>query len=1562
MLFIKTLGKLLPLEPSTWRLLAGLIACSSLISPNAIAQIIPDNTLGDESSVVVPDVEINGVNSDRLEGGAVRGNNLFHSFQEFNIDAGRGAYFANPAAIENIFSRVTGVNPSEIFGTLGVLGNANLFLLNPNGIIFGENASLDLRGSFVGTTADSIVFPDGQEFSATNPGLPPLLTVNVEQPIGLKFEGESGIITNAADLAVGSRQTLSLSGNEVSTTGNLTAPGGRVEVLGTETVALLEDGTIDVSSDTGGGTVLIGGDFQGRGTVPNGKRTYVDNNFTIKADALTNGNGGRVIVWADEVTGFYGNISARGGLESGDGGLVEVSGKEHLIFRGNADTSAVNGLPGTLLLDPTNIIIADGSGDEAGDGTDTFAGNNSGTVGSILTAPLSEIDDTVPTTIYESELEGLSGDTNIILQATNNITLQDLSDDGLDLAAGEGVIAFSADADKDGVGDFVMEDNVADTIFTNGRDIAISGANLSIGNIDTSVLVVGDAGELVETALFVSDTPGEALESISGNISSTEDVDLFQIYLTGEGTFSATTVNPETTLDTQLFLFDADGLGIYANEDQAGCNCFQATLPAGDVLTPTEPGVYYLGISTFGDNAVSSGGEIFPSSSEAGFEAIKTPTGDGGLLPLSAWIGGLEQGSYKINLTGVEAAETTVLESIQPIGNSGSINLNATGDININGIVDTSGNLGNSGAVNITAKSVFLTNGARILSRINKKGNGRAISITATEAISLSGENSQGGRSGIFSELARGTTGKAGDINIETGSFSLSEGAEVSATTFGVGDAGAIQIIATDSISLLGEDNDGFGSGIFSQVQPKAEGKAGGITVKTDSLFLTNGAQLSATTFGVGDAGAIQIIANKSISLSGEDTQGFTSGIFSQVIRGAQGTAGEIRIETGSLSLADGAGVITNTNGRGNAGLINITATDAITITGEDSQGDVSGIFSQVESEAEGNAGGITIETGSLTLTDRAKVSANTEGDGKAGDIFIIANTIQAINRGQIETNTTNKFKAADITLEISDNIFLSGTDSGLFAQTEGVGNAGNIIIDTSQLTIDEGAEISAFTTANGDGGTITVNAPQEILLTDNSQLTVETSGAGRPGDITITTPNLTIGKDAEISATATATSTNTERGGSITINASNLDLTGKLGIFAETQGETPAGTLNIQPDENKPNLDIQFTDTAIISASTTASGQGGDINLIAPVTINISGQGKVAVETTGTGNAGSINITTQNLNLSQQTEISASTFSSSLAGDINITANNFNLTEGATVITNTSSSGQAGDIELQIRDELNLVDSSITASTDINSTGRGGNININRPNLTLINSEIEVNSQGEGIGGDITLQADTLTLENQSAITAETVSTDGGEIKLNVGDNLVLRDNSQISATAGTAQAGGNGGNVDINAQFILAFPTEDSNITANAFQGNGGEISITAEGILGIEFREQPTILSDITASSEFGLAGTVDIDTPETDPNRGLVTLPQQAVDTQVALGCDVDGEGAVAFYDLGRGGLSTSPDDFLIPDTVIGEWLPLIPSLESFAAPQKLNFEVNGQQRATGIKQFVPPCWR
>jgi filamentous hemagglutinin family protein len=179
-------------------LISGILVygiCSSSIN----AQVIPDGTLKTT-------VSQSGNNFTITNGNRV-GNNLFHSFSQFSIPSKGSAFFNNASDIQNIFSRVTGGSVSNIDGLMQANGSANLFLLNPNGIIFGKDAALNIGGSFIGTTANSIKFSDGVEFKAADTTTPPLLTMNV--PVGLQLGANAGAIqVQGADLRVKTGQTL----------------------------------------------------------------------------------------------------------------------------------------------------------------------------------------------------------------------------------------------------------------------------------------------------------------------------------------------------------------------------------------------------------------------------------------------------------------------------------------------------------------------------------------------------------------------------------------------------------------------------------------------------------------------------------------------------------------------------------------------------------------------------------------------------------------------------------------------------------------------------------------------------------------------------------------------------------------------------------------------------------------------------------------------------------------------------------------------------------------------------------------------------------------------------------------------------------------------------------------------------------------------------------------------------------------------------------------------------------------------------------------------------------
>ena len=225
------------------------------------------------------------------------------------------------------------------------------------------------------------------------------------------------------------------------------------------------------------------------------------------------------------------------------------------------------------------------------------------------------------------------------------------------------------------------------------------------------------------------------------------------------------------------------------------------------------------------------------------------------------------------------------------------------------------------------------------------------------------------------------------------------------------------------------------------------------------------------------------------------------------------------------------------------------------------------------------------------------------------------------------------------------------------------------------------------------------------------------------------------------------------------------------------------------------------------------------------------------------------------------------------------------------------------------------------------NALANAGSLTITTDNLTINNdSEVTVSSFGLGNAGDIDIKAQNILLDHSSRLLAETASGEGGNIRLDVDQFLNLRRDSSISTTAGTAGGLGNGGNIDINALFIITVPTENSDIIANAFLGQGGNINIDVAGVFGIEEREKLTPLSDITASSQFGQVGNVGINRPDVDPQRSLVKLPDEVVDaSNVIVDACRPGEALSRgeFTIRGRGGLPSNPNERLDNPTGLTE---------------------------------------
>ena len=330
----------------------------------AAAQVVPDRTVG---TTVSP--------TNLIDGGTRSGNNLFHSFSQFSIPTNGSAIFNNSADIQNIFSRVTGNTQSSIDGLIKAQGNANLFLINPSGILFGPNAKLDIGGSFIGTTANTIKFADGVQFSANDLNPNPLLTVTT--PIGLQMGQNPGEITvqgsgnllktqstllapyistgPSSGLQVAPRQTLALIGGNITIVGGiLTAPEGRVEL-----VSLGNAGSVPIVQNQP--TLTLGN------TMGDVLRSVVDHraNIQLSNQALIDVNGidsGSIQIQGKQVDLTTGAILWVQNRGEKIGGNITVNATDRILADGTSpDIVAPNGSIFRTISGITNETVSAGN-------------------------------------------------------------------------------------------------------------------------------------------------------------------------------------------------------------------------------------------------------------------------------------------------------------------------------------------------------------------------------------------------------------------------------------------------------------------------------------------------------------------------------------------------------------------------------------------------------------------------------------------------------------------------------------------------------------------------------------------------------------------------------------------------------------------------------------------------------------------------------------------------------------------------------------------------------------------------------------------------------------------------------------------------------------------------------------------------------------------------------------------------------------------------------------------------------------------------------------------------
>jgi filamentous hemagglutinin family protein len=1180
---------------------AGIAALAALLASSTHGSVVLDGSLGSAGVLSGPSHAI-GANLGRQVGG-----NLFHSFSSFNLTATESATFSGPTTVVNIIGRVTGGGLSSIDGRIAsAIPGANLYFLNPAGIVFGPNAKLDVGGSVLLTTASSLYLGDSGVFSASTD--PAASTLASADPSAFGFLGRAAPIElNGTQLSIGAGKSLSLTGGDVLLTdgAGLTARGGNVELGSQEGGSVsLRDSYIWTAGEgvTASGSIRIaggqitldrsslasfnyGGEIAGDITLSASGQLDMSRSV-IKSIARDYGNGANITIGVGEVS-----LSNGSGILSttdwvGKGGNISIVSQGPIYAGGFDDAGLSGGISassdgwgnaGNVKLSGRSISLFDGFQV----GSNTFGAFGQAGAGGVVQVEAAEdilisgVGRDGYATALVSETLG-TGAAGLIDIKGRNLTLQDgggigVSSAGMMPGAGEGGSIYVEIAGLLRV----------TGVHSSGRPSGILGNTYGMGNagfinLKAASILVGQGGQIGNTSFYTGSGAGKggyiALRAtgalaVSGNAPSGEKSIIFA----------------DTVGAGHAGFIDIKAGQVDLREGGQIMSSSHGTLPnSGDGgMISIEAG--RLSISGRGANGERQPSGLFSESSGPGWAGYITA--NVGELEISAG-SSIASGSFG----GMEEA-----------GSGGYISVAVTGRAVLSGqgasqtgIMSDAAGRGGAGYISLSAGELQLLGGAQINSSssgtMSGAGAGGFITIDVTGDTLISGVGPQGHPSALVAETIG--PGNAGWITLKTGSLRMLDGGSLSSGTYstaaGAGVGGEIKVQVRGDMLISGvNDSARRTSSITSD--SNGPGAAGSIVIEGTRIELSDGGAISSTAYGSessGGWGKIDIAASEVLRVAGVHVAGESldrSGIFTNTEGSAY--AGDITINSPRLEVVDGGlvasgslGKMTNARGEGRIWIL----ADEVLVSGIGPDGNRSLISTQTEGP--GRAGDITLWSGSVMLRDGAGITSGAYGDmanaGAGGSV--------TINTGQLSLSGTSS----------------DGQATTINAESAGPGRAGDISINVSgAMRLSDGAEI-ATRASLADGGNISLWAGEMLKLSHGSITTTVGSGLGNGGNIHIGQPTFVVLNQGLIQANAYG-----GNGGNIRIvtdhlvasTDSRIEASSELGIDGSVEISTP----NVDVGSGLMVLPSNYLDATLLlrdacfsrvgaTSSFTGMGRGG--------------------------------------------------------------------------------------------------------------------------------------------------------------------------------------------------------------------------------------------------------------------------------------------------------------------------------------------------------------------------------